>query len=175
MEGSGELFRGEDGASVLWVNEGVVLIPPFWVDVGASSEGVRLCTKFPRAKTNKHVESREVFRPASLAASEHLGSGKILEILVVCNDVDDVGRALEVVTPDRERLKDCKEFFVVCIVVELGWVEGTRVESDRVKIVVGGGGRRGRRRFRGGIRRIGVDRDDCSDSIVGGISFNGDS
>ena len=47
----------------------------------------------------------------------------VREVLVVSDDRNRVWGALEVLLPFREGKDDCKEFFVVDIVVTLGWEE----------------------------------------------------
>ena len=51
---------------------------------------------------------------------------------MVGDDVDGGGGAVQVVVPDPEGFEDGEEFLVVDIVVQFGWVEGPRVESDWV-------------------------------------------
>jgi len=56
VKGIGELFSHEHQLEVLWIDSGEAPIPLFGVDVPASSQGVRLCTKFTRSETNDQVE-----------------------------------------------------------------------------------------------------------------------
>jgi len=98
MKGIGELFNHEHQSEVLWINSGEAPIPLFGVDVPASSQGVRLCTKFTRLETNDQIERGEVFRPSGLPTGENLRGRKILQVFVVGHDVNGEGRALQVVT-----------------------------------------------------------------------------
>ena len=63
----------------------------------------------------------------------------------------------KVVSPDIEGLKNCKQFFVMGVVIEFQSTEGARVESHRVD-------------FTG----ISLDGEDCTQSIVRSIGLNDD-
>jgi hypothetical protein len=118
------------------VDSSVVLIPLFRVDVPASSEGVRLRTEFPRTETDDEIELVEVFRPVHLTAREHLRGGEVLEIFVVCDDVNRGGGTFKIVTPGAESLEDGEELFVVRVIVQLGRGKGARVESNRAHLII---------------------------------------
>jgi len=59
-KGGRELFLGEHGSEVVWVDPSVVPIPLFWVDVPASSEGIGLSSEASRAEVDDKVELGEV-------------------------------------------------------------------------------------------------------------------
>ena len=61
------------------------------------------------------------------------------------------------VSPDMESLKDCKQFFVMGVIIEFWGTEGAGMESHRVD-------------FTG----IGLDGEDGTQSIIGGIGFYDD-
>ena len=61
------------------------------------------------------------------------------------------------VSPDTEGLKDCEQFFVMGVIVEFQGTEGAGMESHRVD-------------FTG----IGLDGEDGTQSIIGGIGFYDD-
>ena len=86
---------------------------------------------------------------------EELGRRKINQIFMVGDHVDCFGSAFEVVTPTLERFEDGQELLVVDIVIELRAGEGAGVESDWVEFIFGS-----------------EDGEDCSEGVVGGISFN---
>ena len=97
----------------------VVLIPLFGIDVPASSEGIRFCTKLSGVETNDHVELGEELRPAGLPPGQELGSRKVLQVFVVGDYINWSSGALKVVTPQLERLMDSEELLVVGIIIEL--------------------------------------------------------
>jgi len=114
-----ELFLGEHGLDVVWVDPSIVPLPLFWVDVPASSEGIGFSSKAPRAEADGEVELGEVLQPVGLTVSQDLGAGEILQILVVGDHVDQSGRALKVMSPVLEGLKDGQKLFVMGVIVEL--------------------------------------------------------
>ena len=66
-------------------------------------------------------------------------------------------RTFEEVSPDTEGLKDCKQFFVMGVITEFWGTKGAGMESHRVD-------------FTG----IGLDGEDGTQSIIGGIGFYND-
>ena len=54
---------------------------------------------------NDEVESGKVFRPPHLAMHEDLGCGKVLEVLVVGDDVNGYAGTLEIMSPSGESFK----------------------------------------------------------------------
>ena len=59
-ERRGELLVREHWLVVVWVDDGVVTVPLFWVDVPPASECIGLCSEFTRSETDDHVELRQV-------------------------------------------------------------------------------------------------------------------
>ena len=92
------------------------------------------------------VKLTEVLHPAGLPAIKDLGSREILQILVVCNNVDRLRGAIEIILPDAEGIevmppdaegiKDSKGFLVMHVVVEFGGVKQAGVKSDQVNFSV---------------------------------------
>jgi len=76
---------------------------------------------------------------------------------VVRDDVNRRGRAFKVVVPVPECLEDGKEFLVMGVVVQLWSSQSPGVVGNWTNLSVGAG-----------------DKQDASDSIVGGISFHDD-
>jgi hypothetical protein len=52
-----------------------------------------------------------------LSAGEDLGSGEVLKVLMVGDNVYGNTGTFKVVPPNAECLKDCKKFFVVSVIV----------------------------------------------------------
>jgi hypothetical protein len=61
-------------------------------------------------------------RPVYLALSKDLRSRKVLQILVVRDNIDQKGSTLEIMTLMREGIENCQEFLVMRVIVEFGWL-----------------------------------------------------
>ena len=90
-------------------------------------------------------------------AGKDLGCGKVFQVLIICDHVDWSTGTFEEVSPDMESLKDCKQFFVMGVIIEFRGTEGAGIESHGVD-------------FTG----IGLDGKDGTQSIIGGIGFYND-
>ena len=130
-EGGRELFLGEHGSEVVRVNSSIVPIPLFWVDVPASSQGIRFLSKASRAEANGKVELGEELRPVGLTTSQDLGGGEIHQILVVSDHVNWGSGALKIMLPVLEGLEDGQQLLVMGVIVQLRSGHSTRVVSDR--------------------------------------------
>ena len=106
-------------------------------------------------EANQKVELREELQPMSLAAGEELGGGKVFQVLVIGDHIHWSCKALKVVTPVAEGLKDCKEFLVMSVIIQLWRGHGVGVECNWSEFTI----------------RV-CDGEDASDSIVRGIGFN---
>ncbi|KIM65442.1 hypothetical protein SCLCIDRAFT_112672 [Scleroderma citrinum Foug A] len=109
----------------------------------------------PRTEADQKVELREELQPMSLAVGEDLGGGKVFQVLVIGDHIHWSCRALEVVMPVAEGLKDRKEFLVMSVIIQLWRGHGVGVECNRSEFTIGA-----------------CDGEDASNSIVRGISFN---
>ena len=67
-ERRGELLVREHWSVVVWVDDGVVTAPLFWVDVPTACQCVGLRSKLTWPETDYEVELREELRPSGLAA-----------------------------------------------------------------------------------------------------------
>ena len=105
-EGCSELLLHEYGAEIMRVDVSVVLIPLFGIDVPAPSEGIRLRAKSSRTEVDDHIELGEELRPAGLPAGQEFSVSKVLEVLVVGDNIDQSRGAFEVVSPSPEGLVD---------------------------------------------------------------------
>ena len=86
------MFLSEDGFEVMRVDCGIASIPPFRIDVPLSSESIRFHAKMTRAEPDDKIELEKVLRPPHLPPGQYLGSRKILKVLMICNNVDGIGR-----------------------------------------------------------------------------------
>ena len=117
---------------VAWVDSSIVTIPPFRIDVPASSEGVGFGAQMPRAEADNEIELGEVLGPTGLLTGKDFGSREIFQVLVVCDHIDRSTGTFKEVSPDTEGFKDGKEFLVMSIVVEYQSTEGVGMEGHRV-------------------------------------------
>ena len=92
-----------------------------------------------------------------LTVGKDLGCGKVFQVLMICDHVDQSTGTFEEVSPDMEGLKDCEQFFVMGVIIEFQGTEGAGMESHGVD-------------FTG----IGLVRKDGTQSIIGGIGFYND-
>ena len=152
-----ELFLGKYWVAVSWINGCIVTIPPFWICVGTTSEGIGFGSKLTRTEADKEIKSGKEFGPPGLATTKDLCSCKVFQILVISDHIDRSCGAFKIVLPDMEGFKNSKEFFVMGVVVQFWRGEGTGVESDRMYF----------------IRVIG-DGENGTECIVGGVSLNND-
>ena len=72
----------------------------------------------PRAEADDEIELCKILGLAGLATGKNLGHGEALQILMIRDHVDWNTRTFEVVPPNMECFKDCKEFFVMGVIVE---------------------------------------------------------
>ena len=80
---------------------------------------------------------------------------EVLKVLVVSNYVDHSFRTFEIMPPSSKHLEYGEEFLVVCVIIEFRNAQGVRMESNGVDFTIGGN-----------------CREDRSDGIVGGVSFD---
>ena len=85
----------------------------------------------------------------------YFGSREVLKVLVIGNNIDRDTGTFKEVAPNTEGLKNSQEFFVMSVVVELRGSKSAGMESHRVD-------------FTG----VGLDGEDCTQSIVGGIGLD---
>ena len=62
----------------------------------------------PRAEMDDKVELGKVLGPTGLSTCKDFSGGEILQILVICNNVDRSTGAFKKVSPDAEGFKDCQ-------------------------------------------------------------------
>jgi len=72
-----------------------------------------------RAEPDDKVELEKVFGPLCLPLGQHLGSRKILKVLIIRNNIDRISQTFQVVLPNLESFKDSKQFLIMCVVIQL--------------------------------------------------------
>ena len=71
-----------------------------------------------------------------VTTGQHLGTGKILKVLVVGKHLNQRRRTLQVMAPYLEGLKYSKDFFVMGVVVVFSSTEGARMEGYWVNLTI---------------------------------------
>ena len=85
------MFLSEDWFKVVRVNYGIASIFSFGIDVPPSSESVWFSSKITRTKSDNKVELREVLGLLYLSLGQYIGSGKVLKILMIYNNINGIG------------------------------------------------------------------------------------
>ena len=78
------------------------------------------------------VELTKILRPVGLTAGKDLGCGKVFQVIMIHDHVNRSTGTFEEVSPDTESLKDCKQFFVMGVIIEFQGTEGAGMESHGV-------------------------------------------
>ena len=86
-----KLFLSEDRFEVVRIDYSITSIPPFRIDVPSSSESIRFGVQMTRVEPDDKVELRKVLRLPCLPLGQHLGSRKILKVLMIYNNVNGIG------------------------------------------------------------------------------------
>jgi len=134
--GGCKLFLSEDGLEVVRVDCDVASIPLFRIDVPSSSESIWFCAEMTRVEPDDKVELEKVLRPLCLPLGQYLGSRKILKVLMICNNVNEIGQTFQIVLPNLESFKDGKQFLVMCVIVQLHHSESARVKDNWVNFII---------------------------------------
>ena len=85
------MFLNENELEVVRVNCGIASISLFRIDIPSSSESIQFGAKIARVESNDKVELGEVLRLLYLPLGQHLGSRKILKILMIYNNINGIG------------------------------------------------------------------------------------
>ena len=92
-----------------------------------------------------------------LVSSQYLRGGKVFQVFVVSDNIDQSRRAFKVVASDVECFENSQKFLIVGVVVQLQCSECPGVEHDRMDLAI-----------------IKGDGEYSSDGVVRGISFHCD-
>jgi len=136
------------------VNCGIASIPLFRIDIPLSSESIWFDAKTTRAEPDDKVKLGEVLRPLCLPPGQYLGSREILKVLIICNNVNEIGQIFQIVPPNLESFKDGKQFLIMYVIVQLHCNKSVRVKGNWVNFII-----------------FVNNGEDCSESIVQDISF----
>ena len=155
LYGGSKLFLSEDRLEVIRVNCSIASILPFRIDVPSSSESIRFCAETTRVEPDDKVELGEVLGLLCLPPGQYLGSRKILKVLMICNNIDEIGWTFQIISPNLESFEDGKQFLVMCVVIQLCCSKSVRVKGNWMNFII-----------------FVNNGEDCSESIVRGISFH---
>jgi len=87
-----KLLLSEDWFEVVRVDCGIASIPLFRINILLSSESIQFGTKTTRTEPDDKVELREVLGPLCLPSCQCLGSGEVLKVFMIHNNVDGIGQ-----------------------------------------------------------------------------------
>ena len=82
----------KDRFEVVRVDCDVTSISPFRINVLLSSESIWFGAQTTRTEPDDKVKLREVLRPSCLPSGQYLGSGKILKVFMICNNINGIGQ-----------------------------------------------------------------------------------
>ena len=137
------------------VDCGIASILSFRINIPLSSESIWFGAKITRTEPNDKVELREVLGPPCLPLDQHLGSRKILKVFIICNNIDRIGQTLQIALLNFESFKNCKQFLVMCVLVQLYCGKSVEVKSNQMNFIF-----------------FINNRENCSKSIVQSISLH---
>ena len=130
------MFLNENGLEVVRVNCGIASISLFRIDIPSSSESIQFGAKIARVESNDKVELGEVLRLLYLPLGQHLGSRKILKVLMIYNNINRIGWTFQIVSPNLESFKDGKQFLVICIIIQLHCSKSIGVKSNQMNFII---------------------------------------
>ena len=131
----------------------IASIPPFRIDVPSFSKSIG--TETTRIESDNKVELEEILGPPCLFLGQYLGSRKILKILMIHNNINGIGQTFQIVLPNLEGFKDSKQFLVMYVIIQLYCSKSVGVKSNWMNFII-----------------FVNNGEDCSKSIVQGISFH---
>jgi len=136
LYGGCKLFLSEDRFEVVRVDCGIASIPPFRIDILLSSESIRFGAETTKAEPNDKVKLEEILGPLHLPLGQYLSSRKILKILIICNNIDEIGQTFQIVLPNLESFEDGKQFLVMCIIIQLCHSKSVRVKNNQMNFII---------------------------------------
>ena len=105
LEGGCKLLISEHRSEIVRINSCIIPFPLFRIDVPSSSQCIQFGSEFTRVEMN-HEELREEFQPMGLSSHQNFGSGKIFEILVICDNINQNRSSFRAMAPQFESLED---------------------------------------------------------------------
>src|SRR6202795_2556587 len=136
LTGDSDTFEGTDLEKFRTQEGDVCVVSDTGSVVCAAGEGVRLAHALSWLVVEGEVEVGQVERPSGLAAVELLGGPEVLEVLMVCPDLEGLARAFQVVSPLFQRSDDRQHFHVMDLIVAFDWGQAFGLESNRMVLSV---------------------------------------
>jgi len=155
LYGGCKLFLSKDRLEVIRVDCGIASIPLFRINVLLSSESIWFSAETTRTEPDDKVELEEVLGLLCLPLGQYLGSRKILKVFIIHNNVDRIGQTFQIMLPNLESFEDSKQFLVMCVIIQLHCSKSARVKGNWMNFII-----------------FINNRENCSKSIVQGISFH---
>jgi len=75
---------------IVRVDCGIASISSFRIDVPLFSKNVQFGVETTRIESDDKVELREILRLLCLSSGQYLGSGKVLKVFIICNNVNRI-------------------------------------------------------------------------------------
>ena len=130
------MFLSKDRFEVVRVDCSIASIPSFRIDIPLSSKSIWFGAEMARAEPDDKVELGEVLRLLCLSLGQYLGSRKTLKVLMICNNVNRIGRTFQIVLSNLESFEDGKQFLVMYIIVQLCHSKSTRVKGNWMNFII---------------------------------------
>ena len=100
--------------------------------VGTAGKGIWFSIGGSLPVADGVVVGRQSSCPSGMSSGGSAGLGKVLQVLVICVDLDRVLRSFDVDSPLPKTFDHREELFVVDWVVQLSSCEFSRVEANQV-------------------------------------------
>ena len=130
------MFLSKDRFEVMRIDCGIASILPFRIDIPSFSKSIRFSAEMTRVESDNKVELEEILGSPHLSLNQYLGSRKILKVLMIHNNVNEIGQIFQIVSPNLEGFKDGKQFLVICVVIQLCHSKSVGVKSNWMNFIV---------------------------------------
>ena len=122
-------------SQVVRIDCGIASIPFFKINVLPSSKSIQFGAKITRMKPDNKIKLREVLRLLHLPLGQRLGSGKVLKVFMIYNNIDGISQTLQVVSPNFDSFKNSKQFLIMCIIVQFCYSKSVGVKSNQINFI----------------------------------------
>ena len=130
LYGGCKLLLSKDGFEVVRIDYGIASTSLFGIDVLLFSKSIQFGVKITRTESDDKIKLREILRPLHLPLDKYLSSGKILEVFMVCDNIDRIGQTFWVVSPNFKEFKNSKQFLIIYVIVQLHHGKSARVKGN---------------------------------------------
>ena len=115
---------------------GIASILSFRIDIPSFSESIRFSAEMTRVESDNKIELGKILGSLRLSLNQYLGSRKILKVLMIYNNVNEIGQIFQIVSPNLEGFKDGKQFLVICVVIQLCHSKSVGVKSNWMNFII---------------------------------------